>query len=75
VLAELRGGQAGEARPRYLTQRLALAVQASLLLAGAPASSCEAFLASRLAAAAPAAFGTLPAATDYDALIERTFAP
>jgi hypothetical protein len=31
--------------------------------------------ASRLAAAAPAAFGTLPAATDYDALIERTFAP
>ena len=27
------------------------------------------------AAAAPAAFGTVPAATDYDALIERTFAP
>ena len=74
VLAELRGGQATEARARHVAQRLALAVQAALLLADAPGSSCEAFLASRLAAAAPAAFGTLPAATDYDALIERTFA-
>ena len=75
LLSDLRRGQATEARARHVTQRLALAVQASLLLADAPGASCEAFLASRLAAAAPAAFGTLPAATDYDALIGRAFAP
>jgi hypothetical protein len=38
----------------------ALAAQAALLLAYGPATSCEAFLASRLTAGAPAAFGTLP---------------
>ncbi len=61
----------GELRARDLTQRLALAVQAALFLAHGPAASCEAFLASRLAAGAPAAFGTLPRGIDTQALMAR----
>lgn len=61
----------GELRARDLTQRLALAVQAALFLAHGPAASCEAFLASRLAAGAPAAFGTLPRGVDTGALMAR----
>jgi putative acyl-CoA dehydrogenase len=64
-----------ELRARDLTQRIALAVQAALLLVHGPASSCEAFLASRLAAGPPAAFGTLPRASDFDALTARIFNP
>jgi putative acyl-CoA dehydrogenase len=75
LIADLKSGAASEERGRELTQRIALAVQAALLMAGAPAASCEAFLASRLATAAPAAFGTLPAATDHEALLRRCFTP
>ncbi|HVP33004.1 MAG TPA: isovaleryl-CoA dehydrogenase [Steroidobacteraceae bacterium] len=63
----------GELRARDLTQRLALAVQAALFLAHGPSASCEAFLASRLAAGPPAAFGTLPRSMDMQALILRAF--
>jgi putative acyl-CoA dehydrogenase len=68
---DLAPGDDGELRARDLTQRLALAVQAALFLAHGPAASCEAFLASRLAAGAPAAFGTLPRGLDYQGLIAR----
>jgi len=60
-----------ELRARDLTQRIALAAQAALLLAHGPAPSCEAFLASRLAAGPPAAFGTLPRGSDFTALTAR----
>ncbi|HXY95770.1 MAG TPA: isovaleryl-CoA dehydrogenase [Steroidobacteraceae bacterium] len=63
----------GELRARDLTQRLALALQAALFLAHGPSASCEAFLASRLAAGPPAAFGTLPRGLDTEALIARAF--
>jgi len=63
----------GELRARDLTQRIALAVQAALFLAHGPAASCEAFLASRLAAGPPAAFGTLPRGVDHEALMARVF--
>jgi putative acyl-CoA dehydrogenase len=75
LIADLDAGAVGEVRARELTQRIALAVQAALLLADGPSASCEAFLASRLAAGAPAAFGTLPPATAHDALIARCYAP
>ncbi|HYL01177.1 MAG TPA: isovaleryl-CoA dehydrogenase [Steroidobacteraceae bacterium] len=65
----------GELRARDLTQRLALAVQAALFLAHGPAASAEAFLASRLAAGPPAAFGTLPRGVDTGALMARAFIP
>jgi hypothetical protein len=50
---------------------IALAMQAAVLLTQGPSSSAEAFLASRLARAPPAAFGTLSAGSDPMALIER----
>jgi putative acyl-CoA dehydrogenase len=74
-LARLSGSADSELRARELTQRIALAAQAALFLAHGPAASCEAFLASRLAAAPPAAFGTLPAGSDFGALTARIFNP
>jgi len=71
LLAERADASDSELRARDLTQRIALAAQAALLLAHGPAASCEAFLASRITAAAPAAFGTLPRGSDCDALMTR----
>jgi putative acyl-CoA dehydrogenase len=68
-------GDARELRARDLTQRIALAAQASLLLQHGPTASCEAFIASRLAAGPPAAFGTLPRGIDCGALMARVLAP
>jgi len=68
---DLASPEDAEVLARDLTQRIALAAQAALLLAHGPASSCEAFLASRIAAAPPAAFGTLPAESDFTALMAR----
>ena len=70
---DLLDADEGELRARDLTQRIALAVQAALFLAHGPAPSCDAFLASRLAAGPPGAFGTLPRGLDYSALIARAF--
>ncbi len=66
----------GELRARELTQRIALATQAALLLAHGPAASCEGVpRLKRLAAGAPAAFGTLPPGTDFEALTARALQP
>jgi putative acyl-CoA dehydrogenase len=73
-LAELPDPADGELRARELTQRIALCTQAALLLAHGPAACCEAFLATRLAAGPPAAFGTLPRGTDFGALTARVLA-
>jgi putative acyl-CoA dehydrogenase len=72
---ELADTQDAELRARSLSQRIALAAQAALLLAHGPPASCEAFLASRLAAGPPAAFGTLPADSDFAALTSRILSP
>jgi putative acyl-CoA dehydrogenase len=71
LLVELANPAEGEFRARQLTQNIALAVQAAVLLAGGPESSAQAFLASRLGSGAPAAFGTLPLGVDSGAMIER----
>ena len=71
LLVELGDATDGEMRARYLTQKIALAVQAAVLVAHGPESSAQAFLASRLTAGAPAAFGTLSAGVDSGAMIER----
>jgi putative acyl-CoA dehydrogenase len=73
LLSDLAQAADAELRARELTQRIALAVQAALFLAYGPPASCEAFLASRLASGAPAAFGTLPRGMDFTALTERVF--
>ena len=71
LLVELGDPADGELRGRYLTQKIALAVQAALLVAHGPDTSSKAFLASRIAAGAPASFGTLAAGVDLGAMIER----
>jgi putative acyl-CoA dehydrogenase len=71
LLLELVDPADGEPRARYLTQKIALAVQAAVLVAHGPDTSCMAFLASRLTVGAPAAFGTLAAGVDSGAMIER----
>jgi putative acyl-CoA dehydrogenase len=71
LLLELGDPADGEPRARYLTQKIALAVQAAVLVAHGPDTSCMAFLASRLTVGAPAAFGTLAAGVDSGAMIER----
>jgi putative acyl-CoA dehydrogenase len=60
-----------EARARGLVERLALALQASLLLHAGNQIVAEAFVASRIAGRHGAAFGTLPADVDFEGLIER----
>jgi putative acyl-CoA dehydrogenase len=71
LLVELGDPADGETRARYLTQKIALAVQAAILLGHGPGSSAQAFLASRVYRDAPAAFGTLHSGVDSGAMIER----
>jgi len=63
----------GELRARRLTQEIALAVQAAVLIEYGPDTSAQAFLASRLSDGAPASFGVLPRGVDLGTLIERVF--
>jgi putative acyl-CoA dehydrogenase len=63
-----------EIRTRRIVEKLALALQASLLVRHAPAPVADAFCASRLAGDWGGAFGTLPASTDFGAIIERNAA-
>jgi putative acyl-CoA dehydrogenase len=55
---------------RVLAERLALALEGSLLVRHAPAAVADAFLASRLEHC-HGAFGTLPAGTDLTPIVER----
>jgi putative acyl-CoA dehydrogenase len=71
LLAELNDPADAESRARLITQKIALAVQAALLLGFGPEPSAQAFLASRLSSGAPAAFGTLPRGVDSSALMGR----
>ena len=73
LLTELGDPTDMESRGRYVTQKIALAVQAAVLLAHGPEKSAEAFVTSRLSVAAPAAFGTLPRRVDPGSMIERIF--
>jgi putative acyl-CoA dehydrogenase len=63
---ELEAGQA-----RGLTERLALTLQASLLLRFAPPAVAEAFVAARLGPERGRLYGNLPAGTDLRAILER----
>ena len=60
-----------EVEARRLAQDVALAVQAALLHQSAPAPVFTAFCDSRIAGNWGQAFGTLGAATDFNAIIER----
>jgi putative acyl-CoA dehydrogenase len=60
-----------EVRARSLVERLALLLQASLLVRHAPAAVADAFCASRLGENSAFTFGTLPVGTDFDAILAR----
>ena len=69
--ADLRDQPAIEAGARRLVERLALLLEASLLLRHAPAGVSSAFCAGRLDPDRPLAFGTLPAACDLRGIVTR----
>ena len=73
--AELAGLADGDpqAKARRLTERLALALQGSLLLRYSVASVADAFCASRLAGAGGVMFGALPDGLGATAIVERAF--
>jgi putative acyl-CoA dehydrogenase len=62
---------ASEIEARRLAQDVALAVQAALLFQVAPAAVFSAFCDSRVAGNWGQSFGTLSAATDFDAILQR----
>ena len=67
---DLRDPGDAETRARDIVERLAVALQASLLLRNAPPAVADAFCASRLAGAGRM-FGTLPASTDFAFIVDR----
>jgi putative acyl-CoA dehydrogenase len=60
-----------EAGARRLVERLALGLQASLLLRHSPSAVAAAFCAARLGGKGGLAFGTLPAGSDFAAILDR----
>jgi putative acyl-CoA dehydrogenase len=60
-----------EVRARRIAERLALVLQASLLVRHGHPAVADAFCASRLSGDWGSAFGTLRAGTDFQAIIER----
>jgi putative acyl-CoA dehydrogenase len=69
--AELIDREAIEARARRVVGKMAVLLQASLLLRHAPEAVSSAFCASRLKPAAGPVFGTLPGRADYLAIVAR----
>ncbi|HYW41824.1 MAG TPA: isovaleryl-CoA dehydrogenase [Bryobacteraceae bacterium] len=66
------GREENESGARRFSERLALALQASLLVRFSPPAIADAFCASRLAGDWGRAFGTLPSAADFGAVITHT---
>jgi putative acyl-CoA dehydrogenase len=71
-LAGLTGGDP-QTRARRLTERLARALQASLLLRHSVPAVADAYCASRLAGAGGMMFGALPDGVDVGAILERAW--
>jgi putative acyl-CoA dehydrogenase len=69
---ELTNSNQLEAHARRLAELLALALQGSLLVQHAPSEVADAFCASRLTRDSGFAFGTLPADTEFNVIIERS---
>ena len=68
---ELSTPDDGETRARSLTERMAIALQASLLLRHAPSPVAVAFCNSRLGSRWTGAYGGLPRENHFDSTIER----
>jgi putative acyl-CoA dehydrogenase len=61
-----------ETRARRVVESMALCLQGSLLVRNAPPAVADAFCASRLAGDGGLEYGTLPAGSDFDAIIARS---
>jgi putative acyl-CoA dehydrogenase len=61
-----------EQRARRVVEGMALCLQGSLLVRNAPPAVADAFCAARLSGEAGLEYGTLPAGTDFGAIIERS---
>ncbi len=61
-----------ESRARRVVESMALALQGSLLVRHGAAAVADAFCASRLGRDSGLEYGTLPAGTDFEAIIERS---
>jgi putative acyl-CoA dehydrogenase len=59
---------------RRLTERIALVLQASLLVRHAPSAVADAFIASRIAGQNGFCFGTLPPSGNHHVIVDRAFA-
>jgi putative acyl-CoA dehydrogenase len=71
VLQALADVSEAEAGARRLAARMAVCLQASLLIRQSPAEVADAFVASRLASDWGGVFGTLPRTTPFPGIIER----
>jgi putative acyl-CoA dehydrogenase len=71
--SELSDLDAFEVRARRIVEKMALALQASILLRSGPSAVTLGFCQSRLAGDSGLAFGTLPPSIDYDAIIDRAW--
>jgi putative acyl-CoA dehydrogenase len=71
--SELDRSDALESRSRFLVERMALALQASLLQRAGTSAVADLFCESRLGRERGLCFGTLPANAAFDAIIERAF--
>ncbi|MEA2272961.1 MAG: putative acyl-CoA dehydrogenase, partial [Solirubrobacteraceae bacterium] len=60
-----------ESRARRVVEKMALALQGSLVVRHAPPAVADAFCASRLAGDAGLNYGTLPAGVDFEAIVAR----
>ncbi|HEX6800563.1 MAG TPA: isovaleryl-CoA dehydrogenase [Ktedonobacterales bacterium] len=72
LAALARAPQEAESGARRLVERMALALQAALLVRHAPHTVADAFCASRLGGDWGYAYGTLPAGVDAAAIVART---
>jgi putative acyl-CoA dehydrogenase len=61
-----------ETRARRVVEKMALGLQGALLVRHAPAAVADAFCASRLQRDAGLEYGTLPADSDFETIIERS---
>ncbi|MGH2692365.1 MAG: isovaleryl-CoA dehydrogenase [Actinomycetota bacterium] len=68
---EVRDPTEVETRARRLTERLAMALQGSILVRHAPNAVADAFCGSRLAGDGGRSYGTLPARLDFTGIIDR----
>jgi putative acyl-CoA dehydrogenase len=69
---ELSSFEDAERRARSIVERMALALQGSLVVRYADPAVADAFCASRLGGDGGLEYGTLPAGIDYESIIERS---